>query len=416
MVAPRPLPQQPLATTIAVPSSKSVALRCMLLASVARGRSTLSNVSFCDDVLALLQIFDRLQVAYERRGSTLSIVGRPWQEVTELPCGESGFLARTVPFLAGVQQTRSYITGRGTLLRRDLSDLTNLFRAAGGTVSTTHSKLPLNFSTLQPTAEIHVPKLDSSQALSGLLMALPLISHATSLTVPLLPSSGYIDTTLQCIEVFGGLTREISSNLLQWEIMPSSYTAQSLAIAGDWSAAGQLMAFLQPSASLTLTNLSATALQPDRAILELLPQIGISYTWQGEALHLQGGEVFRAFYYDATHTPDLFPPLTAIAAIAEGISTIGGLHRLRNKESDRAQALLTMLQQFGIRAWRKDDELCIEGGKPYPNDIIATQHDHRIAMAATAIAQHAPIPVCLDDTECIRKSFPDFLKILFAPI
>ena len=400
-----------------VPASKSLSLRYLLLASVANGESCISNIILCDDVMAMLQNFDALGIKYSlQKSSTYSaniqIVGGKWRGGETLYCGESGFLARTLPIINAIQQNSSTINGTGSVCRRSLADLCHVVEASGGE-SPSSAFLPLIVNAYEPKREIRLERLDSSQSLSGLLIALPLARRATTLHYAPPASNGYLALTLDCIRRFEGVYRTNPSVPNQLIFSPEGYRGQDLAVEGDWSSAAQLIALLNPGARLTLRGLRRNSLQPDSAILSVLERIGMRWEWDNYLLQLVWDRSAKPFVFNAYDTPDLIPALAVLATHCSEPSTIFGIERLYNKESNRALALYELLAQFGHRCLLTEESLCVSTGIPQnPKEILHTYHDHRIAMAAVALALHSPKGAMLDDTECISKSFPNFLEVI----
>jgi len=401
-----------LSGAIDVPSSKSIALRYLLLASVAEGESIVRNVTYCEDVLALLSNFESLGITHSRNDSTLTIKGGLWNRVENINCGESGFLARTLPFLCAAQRMYCKITGSGTLLRRDLSDLVSVFQAAGGENVLSGSQLPLQLLPFTIKEEIAVSKQTSSQALSGLLLALPLTNRRIGIKIDKQPSRGYIILTKDAMRKFGASFREKSGDCDILVFSPKRYVGCDVSVPGDWSGVAQLVAALQVGDVVLLRGIEYESAQPDRSILELLDRLEIAHCWVDSGLEVRMFHRPSRFSFDATNCPDLFPALAAMAAQCEGESRIVGVGRLRNKESDRGAALLAMLNGFGIQCRIDGDTLYVVGGTAHPTGVIPCAHDHRIAMAAGAIALRCSNGAYLDDTGCVRKSFPYFFDIL----
>lgn len=405
--------------TVPLPSSKSVTLRTLLLASVANGISILEGVTLCDDVRALLSNFAHLGVTYTHDNDRITVEGRRWQQTPELYCGESGFLARTLPFFSAVQGGTGNVHGEGSLLRRKLDDLTSVFCAAGGTCDSWTGLLPVHYTPLTLKDEIWVGAQDSSQSLSGLLMTVPLSNARKRIKFSTSASVGYIWTTLSVMRAFGAVFEVytcIESTTI--DFLPCGYHAWGERIEADWSAAAQIIATAQIGETICLQGLYADSLQPDRAVLSVLESIGWEHNWIEGNLVITPRYPTRPFTFDATQTPDLFPALAALATQADGESAIRGIHRLHNKESDRATALTTMLGSYGIPCSIQNDVLYIKGGsfttegRPKSRGIVPTFHDHRIAMSAAAIGLRCVSPPELDDMTCVGKSFPRFFDHL----
>lgn len=396
-----------------VPSSKSAALRALLLASVAPGESCIERLTLCDDVCALLSNFAALGVGYEQRGRTAKILGAQWRAVPQLHCGESAFLARTLPFFAAFQGIRTNVFGDGTLTRRTQRTLFRTLRAAGVPISQLPATLPFAMTPTKPPSSFWPIRADTSQPFSGLLMALPLSRRRARIGLFGLVSGGYLELTRAMMAQFGVETYAVPNVGLIIDA-PDGYKNAQISLEGDWSAAALLLAGAAPSGSVTLHGLLPESVQPDRAILNALTLCGLKPHWSHGALTLSNptGELLRPFTFDATHAPDLFPPLVVLASACAGRSRIVGLYRLVNKESDRGRELLRLLSSLSIEAYVAGDALVITGGTPRPRATLNSAGDHRIAMAAALIALRAEKPALLSGGECVSKSYPAFFEDL----
>ena len=154
--------------------------------------------------------------------------------------------------------------------------------------------------------------------------------------------------------------------------------------------------------------------QPDKAVVTAVQVAGVEISWEkascSEDLVVRQG-VLRAFDFDATDCPDLFPPLAVLAAACPGTSRVKGIHRLRAKESDRAASIAAMLEGLGISVILSEDYMVITGGQIMGGRVEAFG-DHRIAMAAAIAALIARDPVSISGAECVAKSWPDFFETL----
>jgi 3-phosphoshikimate 1-carboxyvinyltransferase len=184
-----------------------------------------------------------------------------------------------------------------------------------------------------------------------------------------------------------------------------------LTVPGDWSGAAFLLVAgaLSAEAGLVVDNLKMDSAQADKAVLHALLAAGVRFDVLPDAVRIWQSEV-RAFEFDATHCPDLFPPLAVLAAFADGVSVITGVSRLIHKESNRAKALQQEFAKAGVRIVLRDDEM-----KIYPAAIRSAQlhshHDHRVAMAGTLLGI-AGAPVSIQYAESVSKSFPDFYSVM----
>ena len=197
------------------------------------------------------------------------------------------------------------------------------------------------------------------------------------------------------------------------------YRAAEFDIEADWSSAANMMVAGAIFGSARLTGLDTHSLQADLTILDILVEAGASVS-QDET-----GEVnvckapLSAFQVDLNNAPDLFPITAVLAAFSAGTSRVSGVGRLAGKESNRAEAILEMLQQLGVEARIEGDEMVIRGhslatrlatGTLLRGGAYTSRHDHRMVMALKVAELGADGAVTIDDTDCVSKSYPDFLR------
>jgi len=253
----------------------------------------------------------------------------------------------------------------------------------------------------------------SSQLLTGLLIALPILQGDSEIEVENLVSAGYLDLTLETCARFG-VQIERSENGRAFFIRGGqSYRSSDIRIEGDWSGGAFLAvaaAIAGSEEGLRIHGLSQTSRQPDRAIVVVLAKSGADIHFDGSDLIVKPGKLVP-FSFDANDCPDLFPPLVALAGAIEGESRIKGLHRLASKESDRSSALQATFGALGAEISVEGDEMIVAGGL-LRGGKVSSWGDHRIAMAAAVAALAAEDEVTIDGAECVSKSWPGFFEDL----
>jgi 3-phosphoshikimate 1-carboxyvinyltransferase len=178
-------------------------------------------------------------------------------------------------------------------------------------------------------------------------------------------------------------------------------------VEGDWSGAAFHLVAAAIAGNIMIEGLNKNSSQADKAILEALEKAGAKITWESDKAIIVEKDKLYAFEFDATHCPDLFPPLAALAANCKGISKIKGTNRLLHKESNRALSIQSELQKLGINVELKNDEMWICGGK-ISGGKIYSHNDHRIAMMGAVLALKANAPIEIEAAEAIQKSYPSF--------
>lgn len=409
-----------LAGRVSAPGSKSDAQRIVACALLARGVTTIHAFPDNDDCLAALQVAQDLGAVVTRRGSTVEIRGGFPQAFASgirnpksgIDCGESGLASRMFASIAALSDAPIEVTGRSTLMQRPFDDLIAPLQQCGATVSSADGRLPLKVCGPLRGGAIEMNAGISSQFLTGLLMALSRANEPSTVRVRNLKSKPYIALTLQILAQFG-VEITHSASLDEFHVIPKAMTGIEISVPGDWSGAAFLLvaAALCAEHGVVVDNLALDSAQADRAILEALQAAGVKMEIAAHEVKVWESEI-RAFEFDASDCPDLFPPLVALAAFADGPCIIHGASRLIHKESNRAKVLQQEFAKANIRIVIREDEM-----KVYPSAVrradISSHGDHRIAMAA-AVLGLAGDHVTIRNAESVSKSFPSFFELLNA--
>jgi 3-phosphoshikimate 1-carboxyvinyltransferase len=178
-------------------------------------------------------------------------------------------------------------------------------------------------------------------------------------------------------------------------------------VEGDWSGAAFLLVAGAIAGQAEVDNLNIRSAQSDKAILVALERAG-ARVMRGMFTVLIEKAALKAFDFDATDCPDLFPPLVALAANCEGTSSIRGVSRLAHKESDRGRTLQEEFAKMGVEVLLKGDEMLVTGTTRIRSAEVHSRHDHRIAMACATAALNADGPVKIEAAEAVNKSYPEF--------
>lgn len=393
------------------PSSKSYAQRALAAALLAEGRSVLRNIDFCDDTLSAITCIEALGAKVERTAAdVVTIYGGLKPASGVLHVGESGLATRLFTPIAALCSHPITIEGRGTLLHRPMTMMIEPLRALGVDVRDGGGYLPIEVCGPMCRDYVEVDGSVSSQFITGLLMALPCKESDTVIRVSGATSRPYLDMTISTAEQFGV---EIEHNNYEEFFVRGSqrYRAVDIAIEGDWSGAASLMVAGAIAGEVTVKNISMLSRQADVAITTALVRAGAEVISDDVGVTVRQRPL-RAFEFDATDSPDLFPVLAALAAACEGESIIYGTHRLEHKESNRAEAIRAEYAKLGVEVELDGDMMRIRGGRVRGGREVETYGDHRMAMslALTALRADEPITVC--GAECVAKSYPDFFEML----
>lgn len=429
------------------PCSKSFAQRAILAAALAQGESHLSGFGACEDSLSAIEVARALGAKVSRRGDKLKIQGiGPVSErslrINKLNVGESGLLTRLcIPLMAALNSQDTLIEGRGTLLGRPLNKANDIMAAFGillqnqseHTDKQVYVPLSVKGKFFPGTAEISGSA--GSQLISGLLMSLPLCSSNSTLFVSEPKSIPYMFITQDVLKRFGvKMSCELEGDSKMLEQQDWSYCngicfkikggqqfkATELAMEGDWSAAAAFLCYGALFGEAEVLGLNTKSIQADITILDILSDAGACVSYDEEVVSVKRAPL-QAFSYDLNNAPDLIPLASLLAAFCPGESIIYGAQRLRNKESDRAQAILETLSKMGVQANVIGDEIRIQGmglsqrfacGKLLKGGKYSSFHDHRMVMLLSIAQMGADSPIEIDDTDCVSKSFPNFFEEL----
>lgn len=395
--------------TIQAPSSKSMMQRAVAAALLAVGRSVLENPSLCDDSLAAIRVAKSLGAKIAVSEHQVIIDGGFNPDGSILDCGESGLCMRSFAPIAALSNIEISITGSGSLANRPM-DMVELALLQLGAVCKTHDGfLPLTVRKLWAGGKAEIDCSTSSQLLTGLLLALPVIQNDTVLIVNNLKSSPYIDLTLSVIKSFG---IEIENKQYKRFFIRGGqqYRPRDYIIEGDWSGAAFIFVAAAIAGEITVTNLNSNSFQADKKILEALKSAGADIEIKPREIRVRHNQL-KAFDFDATQCPDLFPPLVALAANCSGITTLKGVSRLKYKESDRGTVLRDEFTKLGVKIEISGDDMQITGSK-VTGGSVDPKHDHRIVMAAAILALRSTGVVKISGWQSISKSYNNFFRDL----
>ncbi len=394
---------------ILVPSSKSYLQRAIAAATLSNGTSKITHNGHCNDSLAALSIAKKLGASIIENNNTLTIKGDFTARSNIFDCHESGLCFRMFAPILSLQNKELTLTGSGSLSKRPQQIIINALKQFDVKVDAKNGFLPLKISGPLIGTSAIIDASVSSQLLTGLLMALPLSNTDSSIEVQNLNSIPYIKMTIDLLKKFGVIIHNTDNK--QFVIKGNQkYKPCNYNVEGDWSAASFFIAAAMINGEINIRGLNMNSLQADIAIIDLLKNIDADMTLLSDGVSIKSSQI-KPFEFDATHCPDLFPPLVAMAAHAKGISKIKGVKRLIHKESNRAEALSNEFTKLGIEIEIDNDLMHIKGGVVNSAKVFS-HNDHRIAMTLAAVGIGANGNILITDTECINKSYPNFFTNL----
>lgn len=394
---------------IVAPASKSSMQRACAAALLCEGASEIINPGKSNDDLAALDVIQKLGArVVSNDDSSLTVYSQGVDPAeNEINCGESGLGIRMFTPIAALSNKTITINGTGSLLNRPMHFFDEIFPKLGIQIQSQQGRLPLKIKgPLQP-ADIEVDGSLSSQFLTGLLMAFgSSVTKAVTIKVNGLKSKPYIDLTLQVMESFGRKVTHTNYEYFHLEPQAINYEPQSYTVEGDWSGGAFLLAAGAIAGTITVKGLDISSTQADKAILQALQDCGCFLSTRKEVIEI-GPAPLKAFHFNATDCPDLFPPLVALASYCHGTTTIAGVSRLAHKESNRALTLQEEFAKLGVEIILQRDVMLVKGNK-LNAATVHSRHDHRIAMACAVAALKADGEVAIKEAEAVNKSYPDF--------
>lgn len=389
-------------------ASKSLSHRALIAAGLAFGESVVDNLLDCDDLTATKNALEAIGVRIQ--GNTIT-GGKLQAKATSIDAMESGSTLRFMIPLALLLDTPIVFTGRKRLTQRPLDVYQTLFQDRVHYQPLSVNTLPLRVEGPLKSGTFTLPGNVSSQFISGLLFALPLLKGTSTIALSTpLESKGYVDLTLDTLKTFG-IDIKTKHNLY---IVPGSqaYKPQTMRIEGDFSQAAFFMVAGLLNGDIKLKGLNPNSKQGDKTIVEIITKMGgkINYNHDAAYYHISKSKT-KGIRIDLAQIPDLGPILMVLAALSKGVTTFTSIKRLRLKESDRAHVMIDILSKFGIKTTLEDDTLKVYGSNQLKGQqSFKSYDDHRIVMALSVAALKADGPITILDADAINKSYPEFFN------
>lgn len=394
---------------VTVPPSKSDVHRAIICAALAKGESVISPVELSKDISATIGCAKYLGAKIKIDGKTVTVDGNGFLTVksAHLDCCESGSTLRFFVPVAAAGGIDAEFVGQGKLPQRPIGIYLDCL-PKNGVECITEGGLPLRISGKLKSGEYRLPGNISSQFITGLLFALPILDGDSKiiLTSPL-ESSGYVDMTLKAMKAFGiEIDTQENTYIIKGgqSYKPCRYTCE-----GDWSQAAFFMAAGALGGEVKINGLNQSSAQGDRKCAEIFKQFGADVEVAENSVTVKPANL-KGIKIDARQVPDLVPALAVTAAFAEGETVISGAERLRIKECDRIEAVCRGINDLGGSAEQTADGLIIHGKSSLSGGKCEGYNDHRIVMSMSIAALRCESNVTITDRESISKSYPDYFE------
>lgn len=431
-------PLKEVSGTVVLPGSKSISNRVLLLAGLSAGETRVHDLLDSDDTRVMLDALKKLGCVITPEGSVLrvrGVGGQPQVSEAHLFLGNAGTAMRPLTAaLAVLSATRGGVfelSGVPRMHERPIGDLINALRPLGCQVECLgqegYPPLRLSGGRLKLDEPIRVRGDVSSQFLTALLLALPLVATHQSISIEVqgeLISKPYIEITLKLLEKFGVMVQRDGWSRFVIPAGSKLQSPQDIHVEGDASSAsyfiglGAMAATGQP---LRVEGVGHASIQGDIRFVEAAQAMGAEVTSGANWLEIRRGSwPLKAIDLDCNHIPDAAMTLAVMALYAEGTTRLRNIASWRVKETDRIAAMAAELRKVGAHVVEGDD--FIEVTPPArPSDWkaarIRTYDDHRVAMCFSLAAFNplvgADVPIRILDPKCVAKTFPDYFETLF---
>ena len=371
-----------------IPSSKSAAHRALICSFLA-GDGAVEGITDSYDMKATLGALSALKNGDE-----------------EINCIESGSTLRfIIPIAAALGKSVTFV-GSGRLPERPIGEYIGLLESHGVKCES-NGFLPLKISGQLKPGRFEIRGDISSQYVTGLLLALPLLKENSEivLTTPL-QSKPYVDLTVKVLNDYAIVIGETENG---YSIEGNQqYKVRDYRVEGDWSQAAFFLAAGAISGDVTVKGLDLNSTQGDKEIVSILKRFGADIEVNDDSVRAKKSAL-SGIEIDAKDIPDMVPALSVVAANAKGKTIIKNIQRLRIKESDRVESIASNLKRAGVNAISTDNEIIIEGSGYYGAELFG-YNDHRIVMAFSVLALNADGKTIITDAESINKSYPDYFE------
>ncbi|CAH8200028.1 3-phosphoshikimate 1-carboxyvinyltransferase [Vibrio aestuarianus] len=400
-----------------LPGSKSVSNRALLLAALAKGTTTLTNLLDSDDIRHMLNALTKLGVVYrlseDKTVCEVEGLGKPFSvsQLTELFLGNAGTAMRPLAAALCLGQGEFVLMGEPRMKERPIGHLVDALREAGAQIDYLENE---HFPPLKITAtglkagSVAIDGSISSQFLTAFLMSAPLAEGEVTINiVGELVSKPYIDITLHIMAQFGV---QVVNNNYQQFVIPAGQTYQSpgqFLVEGDASSASYFLAAAAiRGGEIKVTGIGKNSIQGDIQFADALEKMGAEIEWGDDYVIARRGQL-NAVDLDFNHIPDAAMTIATTALFAQGTTAIRNVYNWRVKETDRLAAMATELRKVGAEVEEGEDYIIITPPTLLTHAAIDTYDDHRMAMCFSLVAL-SDTPVTINDPKCTSKTFPDY--------
>ncbi|WP_111979426.1 3-phosphoshikimate 1-carboxyvinyltransferase [Algibacillus agarilyticus] len=406
---------------VTIPGSKSLSNRILLLATLAKGETHVTNLLDSDDIRHMLTALKQMGVSYTLSNNntecTVQGLGGPINisGAEELFLGNAGTAMRPLTAALCLGQGEFVLTGEPRMFERPIGHLVDALLQVGADVTYLKDKdyppLKIKGNGLKG-GRVEIQGSISSQFLTALLMAAPLAQNDMEIVViDELVSKPYIEITLHLMKLFGVEVENDNFEVFRVKGNQSYVSPGRVLVEGDASSASYFLAAAAiKGGTIRVNGVGNKSVQGDSRFAEVLEQMGANVNWQDEYIEVTGTGALNAVDVDLNHIPDAAMTIATTALFAKGATAIRNIYNWRVKETDRLYAMATELRKVGATVEEGEDYIIVEPPAELTHAAIDTYDDHRIAMCFS-LAAMGNTAITINDPKCTAKTFPTYFEL-----
>ncbi|MEO5968017.1 MAG: 3-phosphoshikimate 1-carboxyvinyltransferase [Ferruginibacter sp.] len=396
-----------------LPASKSITQRACILALLNKGITVIANYGNSNDEISIINAIIKLGAECDFEGKNLIINSSGNYNFSGIVnAGESGLGFRMLVPAMSLSNNKVQIIAEGSLQKRTMNFF-EILKNLGVKLKSNDFYAPVTVNGPLIPKNIKIDASTGSQFLTGILFAFASAAKENIIIeVENLVSKPYVDISLNMLKLFSCNVHH--TDYSKFFISPKSKDESivNIKVESDWSNAAFFLVAGAICGSIEIEDLKINSLQGDKNILDVLKSANAGVEIKANSIRTFKSGKLSSFIYDATDTPDLFPPLAALAAFCNGTSVIKGVHRLVGKESNRAESLVDVFSKMGVKIRVEDNQMFIIGASQIKDSTVISHNDHRIVMAASIVASASNSIIKIENAESVNKSYPLFFEHL----
>ncbi len=392
-----------------VPPSKSLSHRALICASLAEGKSVISNIIYSEDITATMKALEQLGAKFEIDKDKVTVYGvkRIKYDNKPVDCNESGSTLRFLIPIFSLAKKEVKFTGKQSLIDRPQSIYSKIFTEDNNTFKKQDNEIVVKGSV--KSRKYIIDGNVSSQFFSGLMFSLPLLKEDSTIIINgTLESESYIDLTIEMLDLFNIEIHQIENGYF----IPGNqvYKPHNYRVEGDFSQAAFFLVGGIINGIIKINDLNHESNQGDKEIINIIKKM------KGRIIYAENGFIAEKSQtngakIDISNCPDLGPIVALLGCLSKGTTTITNISRLRLKESDRVESTVNTLKALGANISVQEDNIIIHGKQSLKGGVtLDSYNDHRIAMMISIAALRVEEPIILKRANAVNKSYPHFFE------